>query len=236
MGKRLLSILGLLIAIVGIVFGGNLVLVIVGCVILGLGQMMKDKESYSTSNYNESFGKYFEDVNVNPNSHILKVEDTNIPLPKHDYCSAKDYVQGKYKGLDVEFCTIKLTDVSEVLRDETGLWEKNENTIYEGKWMLCKLDQRFDTWLTIYPRGFMDIKSIKTGNEAFDKKFNLTCGDEKLALEILNSNRLERIMALSNTKFSINLNEDGRLYIAAHNFKNTNDLKLFADMIDVFRK
>lgn len=109
MGKRLLSILGLLIAIVGIVFGGNLVLVIVGCVILGLGQMMKDKESYSTSNYNESFGKYFEDVNVNPNSHILKVEDTNIPLPKHDYCSAKDYVQGKYKGLDVEFCTIKLT-------------------------------------------------------------------------------------------------------------------------------
>lgn len=236
MGKRLLSILGLLIAIVGIVFGGNLVLVIVGCVILGLGQMMKDKESYSTSNYNESFGKYFEDVNVNPNSHILKVEDTNIPLPKHDYCSAKDYVQGKYKGLDVEFCTIKLTDVSEVLRDETGLWEKNENTIYEGKWMLCKLDQRFDTWLTIYPRGFMDIKSIKTGNEAFDKKFNLTCGDEKLALEILNSNRLEQIMALSNTKFSINLNEDGRLYIATHNFKNTNDLKWFADMIDVFRK
>lgn len=43
MGKRLLSILGLLIAIVGIVFGGNLVLVIVGCVILGLGQMIKDK-------------------------------------------------------------------------------------------------------------------------------------------------------------------------------------------------
>jgi hypothetical protein len=44
MGKRLLSILGLLIAIVGIVSGGNLVLVVIGCVILGLGQVMKDKE------------------------------------------------------------------------------------------------------------------------------------------------------------------------------------------------
>lgn len=44
MAKKILSILGLLIAIVGIVFGGNLVLVIVGCVILGLGQMIKDKE------------------------------------------------------------------------------------------------------------------------------------------------------------------------------------------------
>lgn len=54
MGKRLLSILGLLIAIVGIVFGGNLVLVLVGCVILGLGQVMKDKEESTTSSLNYS--------------------------------------------------------------------------------------------------------------------------------------------------------------------------------------
>ena len=235
MGKRLLSILGLLIAIVGIVFGGNLVLVLVGCVILGLGQLIKDKEDNSTSDYNESFGKYFEDVKMNPDTHMLNVSDTNIPLPKHDYCSGSGYVQGKYKGLDVEFCTIKLTDVTEVLRDETGLWEKNENTVYTGEWMLCKLDCKFKTWLTIYHRNVLDKQTIKTGNEAFDKKFNVTCGDEKLALEILDSIRLERIIALSNHKFSINLNEDGRLYIAVHNFKNMNDLKWFVDMIDVFR-
>ena len=234
MGKRLLSILGLLIAIVGIVFGGNLVLVIIGCVILGLGQMIKDKED-DELNMNVVH-EFFEDVKMNPDTHMLNVSDTNIPLPKHDYCSGSGYVQGKYKGLDVEFCTIKLTDVTEVLRDETGLWEKNENTVYTGEWMLCNLDQRFNTWLTIYPCSLLDKQSIKTGNEAFDKKFNLTCGDEKLALEILDSNRLERIMALSNHKFSINLNEDGRLYIAAHSFKNMNDLKWFVDMIDVFRE
>ena len=233
MGKRLLSILGLLIAIVGIVFGGNLVLVIIGCVILGLGQMIEDKED-NELNMNVVH-EFFEDVKMNPESHILNVSDTNIPLPKHDYCSGSGYVQGKYKGLDVGFCTIKLTDVTEVLRDETGLWEKNENTVYTGEWMLCKLDQKFNTWLTIYPRSLLDKQTIKTGNEAFDKKFNVTCGDEKLALEILNANRLERIMALSNHKFSINLNEDGRLYIAAHSFKNMNDLKWFVDMIDVFR-
>ena len=233
MGKRLLSILGLLIAIVGIVFGGNLVLVITECVILGLGQMIKDKED-NELNMNVVH-EFFEDVKMNPESHILNVSDTNIPLPKHDYCSGSGYVQGKYKGLDVGFCTIKLTDVTEVLRDETGLWEKNENTVYTGEWMLCKLDQKFNTWLTIYPRSLLDKQTIKTGNEAFDKKFNVTCGDEKLALEILNANRLERIMALSNHKFSINLNEDGRLYIAAHSFKNMNDLKWFVDMIDVFR-
>ena len=233
MGKRLLSILGLLIAIVGIVFGGNLVLVIIGCVILGLGQMIKDKEDNELNK--NVVHEFFEDVKMNPESHILNVSDTNIPLPKHDYCSGSGYVQGKYKGLDVEFCTIKLTDVTEVLRDETGLWEKNENTVYMGEWLLCNLDQRFNTWLTIYPRNLLDKQTIKTGNEAFDKKFNLTCGDEKMALEILDSNRLKRIMTLSNIKFSINLNEDGRLYIAAHSFKNMNDLKWFVDMIDVFR-
>lgn len=233
MGKRLLSILGLLIVIVGIVFGGNLVLVIIGCVILGLGQIIKDKEDNGL-NMNVVH-EFFEDVKMNPDTHMLNVSDTNIPLPKHDYCSGSGYVQGKYKGLDVEFCTIKLTDVTEILRDETGLWEKNENTVYTGEWMLCNLDQRFNTWLTIYPRNLLDKQTIKTGNEAFDKKFNLTCGDEKLALEILDSIRLERIIALSNHKFSINLNEDGRLHIAVHNFKNMNDLKWFVDMIDVFR-
>lgn len=236
MGKRLLSILGLLIAIVGIVFGGNLILVIVGCVILGLGQMIKDKEDNGL-NMNVVH-EFFEDVKINPESHILNVGDTNIPLPKHDYCSGSGYVQGKYKGLDVELCTIKLTDVTEVLRDETGLWEKNENTVYTGEWMLCNLNQRFNTWLTIYPRSLLDKQSIKTGNEAFDKKFNLTCGDEKLALEILDSNRLEQIMALLNRKFSINLNEDGRLYMAIHDGRgfNAENLQWFVDMIDVFRK
>lgn len=109
MGKRLLSILGLLIAIVGIVFGGNLVLVIIGCVILGLGQMIKDKED-NELNMNVVH-EFFEDVKMNPESHILNVSDTNIPLPKHDYCSGGGYVQGKYKVLDVELCTIKLADV-----------------------------------------------------------------------------------------------------------------------------
>lgn len=235
MGKRLLSILGLLIAIVGIVFGGNLVLVIVGCVILGLGQMIKDKED-NELNMNV-VPEFFEDVKMNPESHILNVSDTNIPLPKHDYCSGSGYVQGKYKGLDVEFCTIKLTDVTEILRDETGLWEKNENTVYTGEWMLCKLDQRFNTWLTIYTRSLLDKQSIKTGNETFDKKFNLCCGDEKLVFEILDSNRLERIIALSNHSFSINLNEDGRLYMAIHGGHgfNSENLQWFVDMIDVFR-
>lgn len=245
MGKRLLSILGLLIAIVGIVFGGNLVLVIVGCVILGLGQMIKDKKEESTaSGMDVIIKEFFEDVQFNPNTHMLNVSDTNIPLPKHDYCSGNGYVQGKYKGLDVELCTIKLTDVTEVLRDETGLWEKNENQIYEGQWMLCNLDCKFSTWLTIYPHSLLDEQTIKTGNDAFDKKFNLSCGDQEETLKILDSSCLKKIMTLTNgpfRKFALNLNMDGKLYIAAHSghgFENASrdELKWFMDLMDVFRR
>lgn len=164
MGKKILSILGLGIVLIGIVFGGNLVLILVGAILLGLGQV--SKENGSNSKNKQVFHEFFDDVNIEPASHLLDVSDTNIPLPKHDYCSGSGYVQGKYKGLDVEFCTIKLSDVTEVLRDETGLWEKNENQIYEGQWMFCKLDHEFSTWLTIYSKDRMDkFMGVETLND-----------------------------------------------------------------------
>ena len=185
MGKKILSILGVGIVLIGIVFDGNLVLILVGAILLGLGQV--SKENGNNSKNKQVLHEFFDDVNIDPVSHLLDVSDTNIPLPKHDYCSGSGYVQGKYKGLDVEFCTIKLIDVTEVLRDETGLWEKNENQIYEAQWMLFNLDCKFSTWLTIYPHSLLDKQTIKTGNNAFDKKFNLSCGDQEEALKILDS-------------------------------------------------
>lgn len=245
MGKKILSILGLGIVLIGIVFGGNLVLVLVGAILLGLGQV--SKENGRNSKNKQVFHEFFDDVNIDPVSHLLDVSDTNIPLPKHDYCSGSGYVQGKYKGLDVEFCTIKLADVTEVLRNETGLWEKNENQIYEGQWMFCKLDHEFSTWLTIYSKDrmdkFMGVETLKTRDEAFDKKFNLSCGDQEEALKILDSSCLEKIITLTNgpfRKFAFNLNMDGKLYIAAHSghgFENASrdELKWFTDCVDVFK-
>lgn len=104
MGKKILSILGLGIVLIGIVFGGNLVLILVGAILLGLGQV--SKENGNNSKNKQVLHEFFDDVNIDPVSHLLDVSDTNIPLPKHDYCSGSGYVQGKYKGLDVEFCTI----------------------------------------------------------------------------------------------------------------------------------
>ncbi len=145
-------------------------------------------------------------------------------------------------------------------REETGLWEKNEQEVYTGQWMLCELGREFSTWLTIWPREGLDklLRSgtIQTENDAFNKRFNLTGGDTQAALRILNPNRVERLLQLAESsfgKFAVNLNADGRLYIAVHSGRGffdagkgrempeqlrqrfTRELKWFTDMVDVFR-
>lgn len=266
MGGKLLSLLGIVIAVVGIVLGGNLAVLIIGGIFLGLGQMAQSK---STDKANQQafdtivpdiVNAAFENIQMDPTPHLLNTKDTNIPLPDHSYCSGTKYVRGMYQGLTTELCTIKLIDENEFQREETGQWEKNEKEIYAGQWMLCELNQEFPTWLTIWPREKLDklfnARTIKTGNEAFDKQFNLSSDDAQEALHILNASRIERIMELAGTsfgKFAINLNSDGKLYIAVHSGRGffdigkgrenpeqlrqrfTRELKWFTNMIDTFR-
>ena len=266
LGGKILSLLGGVIAVAGMILGGNLVLVVIGGVVLGLGQMVQGK---SKGNANQQtfeaiapdiVGAAFENVQMNLTPHLLDAEDTNIPLPGHTYCSGSGYVRGIYQGLTTELCTVRLTEVSEVQREETGLWEKNEQEVYTGQWMLCQMNREFPTWLTIWPRDRLDqllrAKTIKTGNETFDKRFNLSSDDEAAALRILTPDRIERIMALEDSsfgRFDVNLNRDGRLYLAVHSGHGffdigkghenptqlrqrfARELKWFTDMIDAFR-
>lgn len=266
LGGKILLLLGVVIAVVGIILGGNLVLVVIGGVVLGLGQAVqgksKDKAGQQTFDAiaPDIISAAFENVQMNPTPHLLDAEDTNIPLPSHTCCSGSGYIRGTYQGLTTELCTVRLTEVSEVQREETGLWEKNEQEVYTSQWILCELNREFPTWLTIWPRERLDkllrAKTIKTGNETFDKRFNLSSDDEAAALRILTPGRIERIMALEDSsfgRFAVNLNRDGRLYLAVHSghgffdigkgYENpaqlrqrfAHELRWFTDMIDAFR-
>ena len=266
LGGKILSLLGVVIAVVGIILGGNIALIVLGGVVLALGQAVQGK---SKGNANQQtfdaiapdiISAAFENVQMNPTPHLLDAEDTNIPLPSHTCCSGSGYIRGTYQGLTTELCTVRLTEVSEVQREETGLWEKNEQEVYTGQWMLCQMNREFPTWLTIWPRERLDkllrAKTIKTGNETFDKRFNLSSDDESAALRILTPGRIERIMALEDSsfgRFAVNLNRDGRLYLAVHSghgffdigkgYENpaqlrqrfAHELRWFTEMIDAFR-
>ena len=266
LGGKILSLLGVVIAVVGIILGGNIALIVLGGVVLALGQAVqgksKDKASQQTFDAiaPDIVSAALENVQMSPTPHLLDAEDTNIPLPRHTHCSGSGYIRGTYRGLTTELCTVRLTEVSEFQREETGLWEKNEQEVYTGQWMLCQLNREFPTWLTIWPRDRLDklfsSKTIQTGNEGFDKRFNLSSDDEAAALRILSPGRMERILALADSsigKFAVNLNSDGRLYIAVHSGHGffdigkghenptqlrqrfARELKWFTDMIDAFR-
>lgn len=265
-GGKLLSLLGVAIAVAGILLGGNLVLIVLGGIVLALGQAVqsRSKEQAGQQTFDAMApgiaGTVLENVQMNPTPPLLNAEDTNIPLPRHTYCSGSGYIRGVYRGSTTELCTIKLTEEDEFLREETGLWEKNEREVYTGQWLLCQLNREFPTWLTIWPRDRLDklfsSKTIQTGNEGFDKRFNLSSDDEAAALRILSPSRMERILALADSsigKFAVNLNSDGRLYIAVHSGRGffdldkgrenpaqlrerfARELRWFTDMIEAFR-
>ena len=266
LGGKILSLLGVVIAVVGIILGGNIALIVLGGVVLALGQAVqgksKDKASQQTFDATapDIVSAALENVQMNPTPHLLDAKDTNIPLPSHTHCSGSGYVRGTYQGLTTELCTVRLTEVSEVQREETGMWEKNEREVYTGQWILCELGQEFQTWLTIWPRDRLDklfgSKTIQTGNEGFDKRFNLSSDDEAATLRILTPGRMERILTLADSsigKFAVNLNPDGRLYLAVHSGRGffdigkgretpeqlrqrfARELRWFTDMIDAFR-
>ena len=266
LGGKILSLLGVVIAVVGIILGGNIALIVLGGVVLALGQAVqgksKDKAGQQTFDAiaPDIVSAAFENVQMNPTPHLLDAEDTNIPLPSHTCCSGSRYIRGTYQGLTTELCTVRLTEVSEVQREETGLWEKNEQEVYTGQWMLCQMNREFPTWLTIWPRERLDkllrAKTIKTGNETFDRRFNLSSDDEAAALRILTPGRIEQILALADSsfgRFAVNLNRDGRLYLAVHSGHGffdigkghenpaqlrqrfAHELRWFTDMIDAFR-
>ena len=105
LGGKLLSLVGGVVAIAGIILGGNIVLVVIGGVILGLGQMVqgksKDKASQQTFDAiaPDIVGAALENVQMNPTPRLLDAKDTNIPLPSHTHCSGSGYVRGTYQGL-----------------------------------------------------------------------------------------------------------------------------------------
>ena len=131
-GGKLLSLFGGIVIVSGIILGGNMVLIIAGAVLLGLGQMthgrVRDKASQQTFDTiaPDILNTVFDHIEMNSTTHLLNAEDTNIPLPSHNYCSGSGYIRGTYHGMTAELCTVKLTDVNEFQREETGLWEKNE--------------------------------------------------------------------------------------------------------------
>ena len=152
-----------------------------------------------------------------------------------------------------------LTEVNDYIDENNDMRQTNEQEIYRGQWMCCELGETFPTGFTFWPRGKLDkifrTKTIKTGYEAFDKRFNLSCDNEEWVMYFLNQDRMARILELTQTafgEFAVCLHGDGKVDLAVHSGHHffevgrdrnnpealkqrySRELKWCRDMLDVF--
>ena len=265
-GGKVLEILGGLVIAAGLLLGGSLPLILVGAILAGLGEWLRKRkrddagqQAFNTIGP-EVLSKFFEKISLSPVGEMVDAEKSDIPLEVHSSISYNGRIRGMYHGMAAEMCSVVMTDTSSFYRDETEMWETNEQTVYTGQWMVCETGQTYPTGLTIWPRGKLDkvlrTSTIKTGDEDFDKRFNLSCDNASWALEFLNQGRMERFHGLMETAFSdfsVSLHGDGKLYIAAHSGRGffdigkgretpealrqrySRELKWFTDAIDTFQ-
>ena len=265
LGGSVLVIVGIIVTIIGLVSGPSIVVCIIGVIIAAIGSSAKGKakDEAGKKAYDaivpELIARNFETVDYSPREHILDAECSNIPLIDHSHLKRSGAIRGKYRGLDTELCNIVLTDESQYQDENNGQWYTNEQELYSGQWLACKLGNTAPVSFTFWPRGKLDklvrYPTVTTDNEDFNRRFNLSSNNEAEALRYLSPSHMQRILTLLDSSFgevSVSLHDDGLLYIAVksgHGFfdickgkenvdalrtRYTRELKWFTDMVDIF--
>lgn len=265
-GKVLIGI-GYLTLIIGFLASFSIPLIIIGIAIAFFGESIQNKKNNAVQKQlhdtvvQDALNEVFMDATLDVSRHIApaKVKESGIPLPTYSYVGGSEYMEATYKGLDVELSNIDLTELEEYEREETGMREQTERTVYSGQWLVCNLGTEAPVSLTIWPRGKLDklfrLATIKTEDENFNQHFNLSADNPTTALTFLTPARMEQFLALADTAgggLSVSLHGDGTLYLAVqsgHGFFHSGrghkdaaalrqrfirELRWYTDMLDVF--
>lgn len=169
--------------------------------------------------------------------------------------TGNDYVRGKYKGHDIQFCDVHLENVS-----EDSEYGEQRSTIFRGPWIILEHVRDFPSPVRVRERSFLRRRwifqkrnEIKTENAAFNKQFQILARDGHTAFLILTPHFMEfLISADEKAKGDTLICFDGSsICIAIHNDKDSfgasgkmlkdvakireshkNDLKYLTDILD----
>ena len=94
-------------------------------------------------------------VQFAPNGRITCFGDSGLPLPQYDRMTGGEHVRAKYRGYEVELCSIELDrDVSYTDPDDpTVVNAPSYDTVYAGLWGICRFGVPMPVSLTFTPRG-----------------------------------------------------------------------------------
>jgi len=177
----------------------------------------------------------FDEVQYDPLSHISGFDLDRADFKFHyDKIEGSDHVLGKYKGLNIEMSDVKLISIS---HDKDGHTE--ENTIFEGLWMICDFGKHLVADVQVCERSrlgqLFSKGGIKTENEAFNKQFFIRSSSQEEAFYILTPHMMEYIVqmdAKANARTYLSFLRNGKLHIALHSGKDSFEIKGFSSDVE----
>jgi hypothetical protein len=116
--------------------------------------------------------------------------------------TGSDLVQGKYKGVPIQFSDVKLVDVQEHT-DSDGDTRTTRTTRFQGQWIVLEAKKPLAHTLRLRERkerklgsGYKKTKDdVDTENEAFNAKFEILTQDPHTAFYVLTPHFMETIVA-----------------------------------------
>ena len=143
------------------------------------------------------------------------------------YVDGCDKVTAKYRGVEVLLGNVRLMQTDTYREEETGMERSTEKEVWQGLMLTCKVGHAFPVGLAITPRGKVDgllrYADVKTGNEAFDKRFTVKTDNADAALLTLTPRMQEKILAAANASpgaFFVTFCCDGRVSMAVRTGRN----------------
>ena len=172
----------------------------------------------------EALEEVFEDVTYDPfgQTGTISVEGSGGKIPLDYNCAeGNDYVKAVYKGLNIAFCNIVLSQEDNWYNEEMQVWENKKREVFRGQWLVCDLGRELSAQVSLFPRtGFARLigeETIKTGNEIFDKRFTVWSDDRDRVFHILTPHAIEYILSaaqISGGKLYMSFLKEGKVHIA----------------------
>ena len=167
-------------------------------------------------------------VQFAPNGRITCFGESGLPLPQYDRMTGGEHVRARYRGYEVELCSIELDrDVSYTDPDDpTAVNAPSYDTVYAGLWGICRFGVPMSVSLTFTPRGrlgqLVRSASVQNSVDGFEQQFKLTADNDAALKACLTEEKCRKLLALAGTAeggFSGSLHRDGTLYFAVENNK-----------------
>lgn len=218
MGKLLIGIGGIF-ALIG-VFGSMIPLVILGVVLVIVGEKMGEKKQNEVKEHLgdkvicEVLHGVFQDVQYQMSEHISSgVIDGAHMMFQNGYNEVKgsDDVKALYRGRKIELSNVILSETGQVWDEEMQIYRETETVSFKGQWFLYDTGIEHMADVQIAPRTRVHRLIRDTGiqmpDEEFNKRFNVRSAEEQEAFRILSPRMMQYILKMAD-------NCDGSIYIS----------------------